>query len=127
MEQLMTLGIDPGDKDSATRYLASLKSEPVHEKASQKEAQVDVQTLARADGDLKKTADKFTTQVPTLEEKVLDGLNKLRAKELSLEGTTKANEDYKSQNSRLTKKLESKMPSPLPPGSCIFTYKYIYY
>jgi hypothetical protein len=36
---------------------------------------------------------------------VLDGLNELRAGELSLEQTTKANEDYKSQNAHLTKKL----------------------
>jgi hypothetical protein len=45
------------------------------------------------------------TQVPTLEEKVkhldnkvLDGLIELHAKELSLEQITIANEDYKSQN-----------------------------
>jgi hypothetical protein len=59
-----------------------------------------------------------------LEEKVLDRLNELHTKELSLEQTTKANEDYKSQNARLTKKLESKLLSPLLPRSCIFT-KYI--
>jgi hypothetical protein len=28
----MTLGVDPGDKDSAVRYLASLKSKLAHEK-----------------------------------------------------------------------------------------------
>jgi hypothetical protein len=32
--------------------------------------------------------DKFTAQVPELEEKVKDGLNELCAKELSLERTT---------------------------------------
>jgi cell shape-determining protein MreC len=48
-------------------------------------------------------------------------LTELRTKELSLEQTTKANEDYKSQNARLTKKLESKLSKPLPPVSCIFT------
>jgi hypothetical protein len=52
----------------------------------------------RALGDLKITANKFATQVLALEEKVLDGLRQLRAKELSLERTTKANEDYKSPN-----------------------------
>jgi hypothetical protein len=34
MEQLTTLGIDPGDKDSAARYLASLKFELADEKAA---------------------------------------------------------------------------------------------
>jgi hypothetical protein len=70
---------------------------------------------------LKKTVDKFAVQVLELEQKVLDGLTELYAKELSLERTTKANEDYKNQNARLTKKLESKMSSPLPPVSCSFT------
>jgi hypothetical protein len=57
--------------------------------------------------------DKFTTQVAYLEEKVLGRLNELYAKELALERTTIANEDYKSQIARLTKKLENKLPSPL--------------
>jgi regulator of replication initiation timing len=65
--------------------------------------------------------DKFPAQVTELEEKVKDGLNELHALEISLEQTSKANEDYKSQNSRLTKKLESKLSPSLPPGSCIFT------
>jgi hypothetical protein len=121
MEHLMTLGVDPRDKDSIARYLASLKSELADEKAAQKEAKDEVQILARTCVDLKKTTDKFTTQVPTLEQKVLDGLTKLQAKELSLERTTKVNEDYKSKNAWLTKKLESKLLSPLPPMSCIFT------
>jgi hypothetical protein len=34
---------------------------------------------------MKKMADKLAAQIPTLEEKVLDGLSELRAKELSLE------------------------------------------
>jgi predicted nucleic acid-binding Zn-ribbon protein len=121
MEQLTTLSVDPGDKDTAARYLASLKSKLVDEKAARKEAKDEVQSLARACAGLKKTADKFAAQVSELEQKVLDGLTKLCAKELSLEQTIKANEDYKSQNAQLTKKLESKLSSPLPPVSCIFT------
>jgi hypothetical protein len=39
---------------------------------------------------------------------VVDGLNEVRARELYLERTTRANKDYKKQNARLTKKLESK-------------------
>jgi hypothetical protein len=61
--------------------------------------------LTRAVKDLKISADKFAAQVPTLEEKikhldnkVIDGLNEIRAKELDLERTTKANDDYKNQN-----------------------------
>jgi hypothetical protein len=98
MEQLMALGVEPGDKDSAARYLASLKSELADEKAVWKEAKVEVQALARVVVDMKKMTDKFTVQIPELEEKVMDGLTELCTKELSLEQTTKANEDYKSQN-----------------------------
>jgi hypothetical protein len=50
-----------------------------------------------------------------LDNKVLDGLNQLQARELCLECTTKANDDYRSQNTQLTRKLESKLPlSPKP-------------
>jgi hypothetical protein len=84
-----------------------------------KKVQADAETLAQAVEELKKMADILATQVPSLEEKVkhldnkvLDSLTKLRAKELSLEQTTKADEDYKSQNTQLTKKPESKY-SPL--------------
>jgi hypothetical protein len=121
MEQLTTLGVHPGDKDSAARYLTSLKSKLADEKAAQKAAKDEAQTLARACANLKKTADKFTVQVPKLEQKVMYGLTELHAKELSLERTTKANEDYKIQNAQPTKKLESKLLSPLPHVSCIFT------
>jgi hypothetical protein len=55
------------------------------EKVARKEAKDEVQTLVRACADLKKTIDKFATQVPELEQKVLDGLTELHAKELSLE------------------------------------------
>jgi hypothetical protein len=47
----------------------------------------------------------FTTQIPILEEKVkhldnkvLDELAKIHAKELGLDRTIKANEDYRNQN-----------------------------
>jgi chromosome segregation ATPase len=105
MEHLMALSIEPGDHDSASKSLAALKSELAEEKVAQEKAQAKVETLARTVGDLKKTTDGLTAEVPFLEEKVklldnkvLDGLTEIRAKELSLERTTKANEDYKSQN-----------------------------
>jgi hypothetical protein len=41
---------------------------------------------------------------------VVDGLNEIRARELDLERTTKANDNYTKQNAQLTKKLESKFP-----------------
>jgi predicted nucleic acid-binding Zn-ribbon protein len=72
--------------------------------------------LARAVKDLKISTDKFAAQILTLEDKVkylenkvVDGLNEVRAPALCLERTTQANEDYKKQNTQLTKKLESKL------------------
>jgi hypothetical protein len=71
--------------------------------------------LAWAIKDLKILANKFAAQIPTLEDKakdlkntVVDMLNEVSAQELRLERTTRANEDYEKQNTRLIKKLESK-------------------
>jgi hypothetical protein len=71
--------------------------------------------LTRAIKDLKISTDRFVAQIPTpedkikyLEDKVVDGLNEVRAWELSLQRATQANDDYKKQNAQLTKKLESK-------------------
>jgi hypothetical protein len=73
--------------------------------------------LTQAIKDLKISTDKFAAQVPILEEKVMhlgnkviDGLNEIRAKELDQESTTKANNDYNKQNVQLTRKLESNFP-----------------
>jgi hypothetical protein len=58
--------------------------------------------LTREVKDLKISADRFVAQFPTLKDKVkhlknkvVDGLNEVRAQELCLECTTRANEDYK--------------------------------
>jgi hypothetical protein len=117
MDQLMTLGIIPGDPDSATKAFADLKIEPDKEKAAWKAAQIEVDTLFWAVNDLKISTDKFAAQIPTLENKVkhlenkvVDGLNEVRARELCLERTTWVNDDYKKQNTQLTRKLESKFP-----------------
>jgi chromosome segregation ATPase len=111
----MALGIVPGDPDSATKAFADLKTELDNEKTVRKAAQIKVDMLARAVKDLKISADKFAAQIPTLgdkvkylENKVVDGLNEVKAWELFLERTTQANDDYKKQNNWLTKKLESK-------------------
>jgi uncharacterized coiled-coil protein SlyX len=103
MEQLMPLGVEPGDQNLATKSLAAPKAELVEEKAGREKAQAEVETLAWAVVDLKNSVDKFAAQIPVLEEKVkrldnkvIDTLNDACAKELSLERVTKANEDYKS-------------------------------
>jgi hypothetical protein len=101
----MALDVVLGDQDSGTKAFADLKTELNNEKAAQKAAQIEVDTLAQAVKDLKISNDKFAAQIPTLEDKVkylenkvVDGLNEVRARELCLECTTRANEDYKKQN-----------------------------
>jgi predicted nucleic acid-binding Zn-ribbon protein len=69
-DQLMALGIIPGDPDSATKAFADLKTELDKEKANQKTAQIEADTLTQAVKDLKISADKFATQIPTFEDKV---------------------------------------------------------
>jgi chromosome segregation ATPase len=114
-EQLMALGIVPGDQDSAAKSFADMKAELDKEKAAQVTSQTEVDMLTQAVKDLKITTNKFIMQIPTLEDKVkhlenkvVEGLNKIRAKELSLKRTTAANEEYKKKNAQLTRKLESK-------------------
>jgi chromosome segregation ATPase len=111
----MALGIVPGDPDLVTKAFANLKTELDKERAARIASQVEIDVLTRAVQDLKIFVDRFAAQIPTLEDKikhlknkVVDGLNEVRARELCLERTTRANEDYKKQNARLTKKLESK-------------------
>jgi chromosome segregation ATPase len=124
MDQLMGLGVIPGDPDSATKAFADLRDELAKEKAAREMAQVEVDTLTRTVESLKIIADKSAAQIPVHEEKVkhldnkvIDGLNEIRARELCLEHTTKANSDYKSQNAQLTRKLESKFPWSFKPWS----------
>jgi chromosome segregation ATPase len=115
MGQLTPLDVEPGDQDSTAKSLASLKDELVAEKTTCEMAQVEAETLTRVVEELKKTANQFAAQVPSLEEKVkyldnkiIDLLTELCTRELCLERMIKANDDYKSQNTRLTKKFESK-------------------
>jgi hypothetical protein len=68
--------------------------------------------------DLNIIIDKFAARIPTLEDKVknledkvVDGLNEVRDRELYMERTTTVNDEYQRQNTQLTKKLESKFPS----------------
>jgi hypothetical protein len=114
-DQLIALGIVPGDPDSTTKAFADLKIELDNEKVARKVAQIEVDTPSWAVKDLKILTDKFTAQIPTLEDKVkylenkvVDRFNEVRARELCLECTTRADKDYKKHNAQLTKKLESK-------------------
>jgi outer membrane murein-binding lipoprotein Lpp len=66
--------------------------------------------LSQAVKDLKIYADQFATQIHTLEDKVkhlenkvVDGLNEVQARELCLECTTRANDEYQKLISQLTK------------------------
>jgi uncharacterized protein YktB (UPF0637 family) len=111
----MALGIIPSDSDSVAKAFIDLKIELDKEKATRITGQIEIDVLTRAVKDLKISADRFAAQIPTLkdkvkhlEDKVVDGLNEVRARELCLERTTRANDDYKKQNAQLTKKLESK-------------------
>jgi uncharacterized protein YktB (UPF0637 family) len=111
----MALGIIPSDSDSVAKAFIDLKIELDKEKATRITGQIEIDVLTRAVKDLKISADRFAAQIPTLkdkvkhlEDKVVDGLNEVRAWELCLERTTRANDDYKKQNAQLTKKLESK-------------------
>jgi predicted nucleic acid-binding Zn-ribbon protein len=91
----MALGIVPDDPNSAAKAFADLKIELDKEKATWEKAQTKVDTLSRAVKDLKISSVKFAAQIPTLEEKVkhlenkvVDGLNEVRARELCLEHST---------------------------------------
>jgi chromosome segregation ATPase len=113
----MALGVIPGDLDLAAKAFADLKAELDKEKAAQKIAQIEVDTMTQAVKDLRISVDKLDARIPTLkdkvkhlENKVVDGLNEVRARELCLERTTQVNDDYKKQNAQLTRKLESKSP-----------------
>jgi hypothetical protein len=97
----MDLIIIPSNLDSATKAFADLKADLDGEKAARLAAHIEVDVLARGVKDLKISADKFASQIPTLgdkfkhlENKVVKGLNEVRAQELFLERTTRANNDY---------------------------------
>jgi hypothetical protein len=101
----MALGIIPGEPHSAAKAFIDLKTELDKEMAARIIGQIEIDVLTQAVKDLKISADRFATQVPTLEDKVkhlknkvVDGLIEVRAQELWLERTTRANDDYKKKN-----------------------------
>jgi hypothetical protein len=116
--QLMALGVILGDPDSEAKAFTDLKSELDEENAARVAVQIEADMLSRAVRDLRISADRFATHIPTLEdkvkhleEKVVEGLNEVRVRELCFERTTHANDDYLKQVAQLTKKLESKFPA----------------
>jgi archaellum component FlaC len=111
----MALGVILGDPNSVAKAINDLKIELDKEKAAREIAQAKVDMLTRVVRDLKISVEKVASQIPTFEEKikhlenkVVDGLNKVHARELRLERTTNANDDYQRQNAQLASKLESK-------------------
>jgi hypothetical protein len=73
-----------GAPDSATNAIANLKAELDKEKAARFEAQIEVDILTQAVNYLKIFADRYTTQIPTLKDKinhlkgkVVDGLKEI--------------------------------------------------
>jgi hypothetical protein len=62
-------GLIPGAPDSAMNAIANLKAKLDKEKAARFEAQVKTDILTRAIKDLKISADRYATQIPTLKEK----------------------------------------------------------
>jgi hypothetical protein len=60
MEQLLALGVEPGDENSAAKSLAALKIELVQEKVTREKAQIEAKTLTRAVDELKETTDQLT-------------------------------------------------------------------
>jgi hypothetical protein len=100
----MALGIIPSAPDSVSKAFVDPKANLNEEKTARLMAQIEVDVLSRVVKDLKISADKFTTQIPTLEDKVkqlenmlVDRLNEVRALELCLERTTRENDDYQKQ------------------------------
>jgi predicted Zn-dependent peptidase len=62
MEQLMALGIAPGNSDFAAKAFADLKAELEKEKAAWEIVQIEVDTLTRAVEGLKLSVDNFAAK-----------------------------------------------------------------
>jgi hypothetical protein len=66
----MSLGIIPGAPNSTAKAFADLKVVLDEEKAAWLATQIEVDVLTQAVRDLKISADRFATQIPTLEDKL---------------------------------------------------------
>jgi hypothetical protein len=84
----MYLGIIPDDLDSAAKAFIDLKTELGKENAARIAGQIEIDVLTQVVKDLKICADRFSAQIPTLEDKVkhlknmvVDGLNEVGARD----------------------------------------------
>jgi septal ring factor EnvC (AmiA/AmiB activator) len=118
MEQLVALCVEPGDQDSAAKFNATLKNALADEKLGQEKAQMDAETLSWVVKEIKKTTNHLMAHVPSLEtqvknlnNKIVDLNTELGARELFLEQTTAAKDDFQHQSTRLMNKLEGKYSS----------------
>jgi hypothetical protein len=109
MEELVALGVKPGDQDSAAKSIVALKNEPTDGKLAWEKAQIDAETLSQAVEELKKTADLLVAhvrsldiQVKILNNKIADLNTELHARELSLKRTTAASGNFQCQSTQLT-------------------------
>jgi outer membrane murein-binding lipoprotein Lpp len=109
----MALGIIIGAPNLAAKAFTGSQGPKI-------EIEIEIDVPSRVVRDLKISTDRFASQIHTLgdkvkhlENKVVDGLNEVRARELCLERTTRANDDYQKQIAQLAKKLESKSFSRL--------------
>jgi hypothetical protein len=86
----MALGIIPGDPDSDAKAFVDLKMYLNMEKAARLAAQVEVDVLTRVVKYLKISANKFATQIPTLDDKVkhLEGKEEDGLKEVWVRNST---------------------------------------
>jgi hypothetical protein len=116
-DQLLALGVIPIAPGSEAKAIADLKADLDEEKATRVAAQVKADVLSSVVCDLKVSTDGFASQIPTLKDKVkplvdkvVEGLKEVRARELCLECTAHANDNYQKEVAHLTKKLESKSP-----------------
>jgi hypothetical protein len=103
-DQLMPLRVIAGAPGLYAKALIDLKANLDEEKAARVIAQIEANVLSWAVWDLKVSANGFATQIPTpedkvknLEDNVVEGLNEVRARELCLRCTTRANDDYQKE------------------------------
>jgi hypothetical protein len=104
-DQLLALGVIPYVPGLEARALADLKADLDEEKVTWVAAQVEADVLSRVVCDLKIFVNRFTTQITILEDKVkhledkvVERLKEIRARELCLERTTKANDNYQKED-----------------------------
>jgi hypothetical protein len=100
----MALGVIPGALGLEAKAFADLKLDLDKEKVARVAAQVEADMFSRVVRDLKIFTIRFASRILTLkdkvkhlEDKVVEGLNEVRARELCLEHTTWVNDDYQAQ------------------------------